>query len=349
LAALGVALAAVLAIRALLPFALTWYVNRTLDGIEGYAGHVDDVDVALWRGAYRVEGVRLDRVADEEPEPLLRAHAIDLSLEWRALLDGALVGEVVLERPVYSVIAAPPAADQALEQSGLGVDWAERLDALFPFRLNRFEVRDGRLRYVDPHRSPKVDVELHDLRALGSNWGNVGEAPEGRYAKAWLAGRLPGDAEVVGSLAADPRASPPDFAAALRAERIDLRSLHEFLEAYLGADAESGTLSVFAEVDARDGRFRGYLKPLVRELDVLGDEEPGEGWLELAWEGFVGAIAEVLQNQPEEQQGARIPIEGSLEQPRGGVLPAVGSALWNAFVQALPSRLENPERLAQPG
>jgi hypothetical protein len=201
---------------------------------------------------------------------------------------------------------------------------------------------------VDPHRDPKVDVELRDVRAVGSNWGNVGETPEGRYAKAWLAARLPGEAELVGSLAADPRASPPDFSLALRAERIDLRSLREFLEAYVGADAERGSLSVYAEIDAKDRRFHGYVKPIVRELDVLGEEEPDESWLSLAWEGFVGSVAELLQNQPEDQQASRIPIEGSLDQPRGDVLRAVGSALWNAFVQALPSRLENPERLARP-
>lgn len=38
------------------------HVNHTLDTIEDYKGRVEDIDVNLWRGAYPIEDVRLDKI-----------------------------------------------------------------------------------------------------------------------------------------------------------------------------------------------------------------------------------------------------------------------------------------------
>ncbi len=42
--------------RIVLPYVLLRVVNKELNTITGYKGHVDDIDVALFRGAYIIKG-----------------------------------------------------------------------------------------------------------------------------------------------------------------------------------------------------------------------------------------------------------------------------------------------------
>jgi hypothetical protein len=126
---------------------------------------------------------------------------------------------------------------------------------------------------------------------------------------------------------------------------MDLREINDFLEAYGRFDVEDGVLSVFSEIGGRHGRFEGYVRPVIEGLDVADLEETDETPWSLAWETLVGAVAELFQNQPTERQASHIPIRGVLASPDVGLWEAVVSVLRNAFVEALPPRLERGRRL----
>jgi hypothetical protein len=193
-----------------------------------------------------------------------------------------------------------------------------------------------------------VDVELTDLRLDLRNFGNLADAEERRFAKGLLRGRAPGGGRLTLALDADPLAREPDFAVAAKLEHMDLREVNDFLEAYGRFDVEAGRLSVYSEIDGRHGRFQGYVRPLVEQLDVLdpGEEEDESPW-SFAWEGLVEAVAEIFQNQPTERQASQVPIQGSLDRPDVGLWGALVSVLRNAFVEAIPPRLERPGRLSR--
>ena len=48
--------------RLLLPYFVKNYVNKTLANIPGYYGQVEDIDIALWRGAYVIHGLYLNKL-----------------------------------------------------------------------------------------------------------------------------------------------------------------------------------------------------------------------------------------------------------------------------------------------
>jgi len=52
---LGSFILLLIAIRIALPYILLRVVNKQLSGIKGYYGHVNDIDVALYRGAYTLK------------------------------------------------------------------------------------------------------------------------------------------------------------------------------------------------------------------------------------------------------------------------------------------------------
>lgn len=85
--------------RLVLPYFVTRYVNQVLNDIPGYVGHVDDIDIRLWRGAYVIHGLELDKANAESPEPLLYFPKSDISIAWSSLLKGRIVSEIELYQP----------------------------------------------------------------------------------------------------------------------------------------------------------------------------------------------------------------------------------------------------------
>src|SRR5690606_27902693 len=85
-------------VRLALPFVVKKYLNNMLEKIDGYTGHVEDVDLALYRGAYRIDSLAIySTTQDLGGRPFFATDAIDLSISWRDIFKGAIVGEVILE------------------------------------------------------------------------------------------------------------------------------------------------------------------------------------------------------------------------------------------------------------
>src|ERR1700754_661865 len=54
---LAVLLGVLVAARLAMPYVVKDYVNDKLAALDSYDGHVDDIDIHLWRGAYSVDGL----------------------------------------------------------------------------------------------------------------------------------------------------------------------------------------------------------------------------------------------------------------------------------------------------
>src|SRR3954468_9613666 len=120
---------AVIVVRAMLPIWVRDYVNRKLSEMKDYRGHVAEVDIHLWRGAYSIHAVEIRKVTGNVPVPFFSAPVVDLSVEWKALFNGALVGEVNFERPKINLVNA---ASKANSQAPLDEPWTQKVRELFP-------------------------------------------------------------------------------------------------------------------------------------------------------------------------------------------------------------------------
>ena len=59
--------------RLYLPTLVKNYLNRTLNKISGYRGHVEEVHLHLWRGAYSVIDLELNKIGGRIPVPFFSA------------------------------------------------------------------------------------------------------------------------------------------------------------------------------------------------------------------------------------------------------------------------------------
>jgi hypothetical protein len=337
LAALAVLLVAA---RVAAPSWLQRYATRVLDRTEGYSGRIGDVDLALLRGAYTIEDVEIERSGGEVPVPFLRIPALDLSVEWRALLSGALVAEVWLEEPQLNFVAGPARAET---QTGAEADWRDTVRALLPIRVNRITVRNGEIHFRNFVSQPPVDIYLRDVQLVARNLTNSLDLADDLVARAHATAGIKGGGRLEARVSLDPYADLPTFDFEGKVEGLALVPFNDFLRAYAGADVQRGSARVYAELKASDGRFSGYVKPFFEGVDVLELEEEREeqGLFASLWEALVGSTAEVLEDQSEDRVATRIPINGSVDSPEIGFWQTLGNVLRNAFLEALVPALEN--------
>jgi hypothetical protein len=326
--------------RAAAPTLIQRYVNRVLDRTEGYRGSIGDVDLALLRGAYTIEDVRMDKETGKVPVPLFRSREVDLSIEWRALFDGSLVGEVWFDRPELNFVSGPR---DAADQSGAEGDWRKTVKDLFPVKINKITVRDGTVHFRNFASEPPVDVYLRDVQATVRNLTNSEDLGGDMVAHADLRARAMERGRIQAKAAIDPYSDRPSFDVDVSATNVALTDWNDFFRAYAGVDVQRGALRLYGELQAKDGRFDGYVKPFLENVDVLDvrEEVPEQGFFASLWEGLVGSAAEVVQDQSEDRVATRIPISGDADAPQIGFWTTLGNVLKNAFVEAFVPALEH--------
>ncbi len=339
LASIAVLLVAALVGRALLPLVLEDYLNHVLSRSGKYAGHVGDVDVHLWRGAYTVRDVRIEKRDGAIPVPFLRAPRVDFTVEWKQLRRGAFVSDVVFERPELNFVAGPSPRET---QTGRGGDWRATFERLFPVRINRVDASDGTIHFRNFHSDPPVDVYLRGVRLVAHGLANRRQAGEEMPAALVVRATPMNQGRLVSRARFDPLSRVPTFDLDGVVSGADLRQWNDFLRAYAGIDVQAGRLALYAELLARKGGFEGYVKPFFADVDVLRIEEEWDDQSPFAtlWELLVELGAELLQNHGDERLATRIPLRGSARHPEAEFWPALGNVLRDAFVEAFVPRLE---------
>lgn len=326
------------AIRLALPSVVTRYVNRVLNGIENHEGHISDVDLHLWRGAYSIYDLEIVQVSnDGKRAPIISIPATHLSVEWRALLHGSLVGEVEFHRPRVNVYAGT-AKKEEKEKSD---DFLQQFRELLPLNINRFAIIDGELHFQNLRANPEVDIYLDQISLVARNLTNSEEV-----AAEELAATVSGKARAMKSgalgveMKLDPLKEHPTYQLAFELKDLRLPELNNFLRYYLAVTARDGWISMAGESNAEGGKFRGYVKPVVRDLDILHLKKEHKSIGEAIKGFFVKIIASVFENKAKEQLATKLEFSGTFDNPEISVWDAVASFMRNAFVQALEPSLE---------
>jgi len=336
--AIALTVAAVLiGIRAVLPIVVERYVNKTLSGLDGYSGRVEDIDLSLWRGAYQIEGLRIVKTGGKVPVPFVSVRVIDLSVEWKALFDGSIVAEIDLYAPKLNFVNAEKKAES---QSEVDSSWTDTVKELVPFEINRVAIHNGQIHYRDFTAEPRVDVFVQQLNATARNLTNSKDFGNNLYASFEGKALAMGSGSISFHGRLDPYAKTPTFDFDFGLDGLQLKQLNPFLKAYANVDAEGGTISLDAEFAAKGGKFDGYAKPFIKDLQILKWDEEKEGFFGKLWEGVVQVLGDVLEDHSKDRIATRVPFRGSIEDPSADVWTTIGGLLKNAFLQSLRRGLE---------
>ncbi len=325
-------------IRIILPYIVLHYANKTLASMNGYFGHINDIDLAIYRGAYVINNFYIDKVdsSSQQRVPFISSQVNDLSVEWKSLFHGRLVGELEFTNPVmrFTKDKAEPAAIQKDTN-----DFRTVLKSFMPLKINHFEISNGKIQYIDSTSAPKVNIAMTDVQVLAQNLSSV-EHTE------LLPSTVDASADVYKGklhfkMKLNPLATTPTFDMNAELQNTSLPELNDFLKAYAKFDVHAGTFGLYAEVASKNGKFIGYVKPIIKNLDVVGPEDRHDSFLNKLYEELVGAAGVILKNSKEKQVASKIPIKGEYGKTIVGIWYAIIEVLRNAFIQALYPSIDN--------
>jgi hypothetical protein len=333
----GIVAVAAVAARLAAPLVVERYVNRALADMGEYHGSVGQIDLSLIRGGYALHDVQIVK-NDAAPETPAFAviPSMDLSLQWRALFKGSAVGQVVIEEPKVNLVQSESNEEKQL---GTGVNWPQEIRDLFPFTLNVVEVRRGLVTFRAPGISTNDSLTIRDFNMQLLNLTNVQDLEEPAFANLDARGFIMGNAPIALTGSIDPNEMVPTFDIDLSIEGAKLVDVNPWLREFLKVDAEMGVFSMYSELAAAEGRFEGYVRPILEDPKFASKNED-EGPFRKAWEGLVNIAAKILENKQEDQVATQVPLRGELMDPDIDLVTTIVNLLRNAFVAAFSHSLE---------
>ncbi len=326
-------------IRIILPYIILDYANKNLANMKGYYGHIDDIDLSIYRGAYVINDIYLNKVDSQRnlESPFFKAANIDLSIEWAAIFHGSIVGNLEFDSPVLIFTKDKVELNDVKKDT---TNFRKLLKDFMPLKVNRFEVNNGNLHYTDNTSKPKVDIALKQTHILAVNLSNVINK------KVELPSTVTANAKAYAgtfdfNMKLNALNEHPTFDLNAELKNTNLVLLNDFLKAYGNFDVNKGTFGLYSEMAAKDGKFKGYVKPIIKDLDVVGPQDKHDSFFNRVYEHIVGAAGVILKNQKKEQVATKVKMEGDFKNPDTNTIDAIWQVLRNAFIQALLPSVDN--------
>ncbi|MDQ3192811.1 MAG: DUF748 domain-containing protein [Bacteroidota bacterium] len=330
--ALVIIIALIIVIRLLLPVFILNYANKQLEENPDYEGKINGITLSILKGNYSLTNITIDEVDSPIKEPMLTLDEIWFSFDYNSLLKGKIVGRVELVRPVLNIVAKPEAEPKMTPE-----DIAQSINELMPVRIEILKITDGIIRYFDFSTEPNINVQAYNIKIEATNLTTVPQKDKLLPAKVIGFANTTGQGVLNFHMNLDPFNSVPTFDINLDLRGVQLPELNHFLRSYANLDVEKGSFGLHTEIASNNGYFKGYVKPLIQDLEVAPFEAEDKGLLQKLYEAGVAVTTDILES-PEinkDQIGTRIPLEGELEDPNVRVWTAVINLLRNAFIQAL--------------
>lgn len=332
-------LAILVVARIAAPHLILKYTNKALCDIDGYCGSVEDIDLSLYRGAYVIKNLKMDVVDNGTNIPFVKVDKIDISVQWKALLQGAVVAEIEFLNPNINIVKANEAEEP---QAGQGVDWRVIVKDLVPLSINRLAVKNAKISYKEPKAKPPVDVYIDDIYVTVLNLNNSENKDGNLVSNFELSALALNHAKISGEGGIDPFSKKGSFDINIQLSDLKIPFFNEYIKKALKIDIQEGTFDLYTEVKAKDGQISGYAKPLIKNLEILKiEEERDNKFFENIWEGIVGLFAKAIENNKKEQIASNIILDGSLQNPDLKIFPTIRYLLRNAFIESLKPKIYN--------
>jgi Domain of Unknown Function (DUF748) len=200
-------------------------------------------------------------------------------------------------------------------------------------RADQIHLTHSTLGFVNRAARPEYRLFLDGAEVHVRNFSN--QLAEGTAA-AKVTGQFMGSGQTVVGASFRPETNGPDFGLAASIENTQMPTLNPLLRAYGKVDVVGGFFSVYTEMRVQNRAVRGYVKPLIRELDVYDESQDREKSLfQKLYEAVAGGVSEILENIPRREVAAKADIAGPLEDPQASTWQVLATLIQNAFFKTI--------------
>lgn len=328
----------IVAVRMFLPPLILKKTNEFLAEFSPvYQGHLDDIDLGVWRGSYQLQSLELWLRKDPR-EKFFTTQNIDVSVAWREIFKGRLTTDIEIAdmrfRMSKAVIDAfansPKGAEEDSKKAGA---------KLFPVQVERIDFRDSSFEMTDSMAfadSPWISVT--ELRGRLSNAMPRAENPLSPFfAQGLFYGATPMKVSGTLNLTSDPVAW--DLDAEMR--DFELKKANPWLKKKLPLTFTSGELDLFSEVRSEKGKIEGYAKPFVKKADVVANDEIFVGLKHFGIEVSTAAANLFFRNARDKTLATKVLFAYDKDGIQINSAKAISEAFKNGFSDPLNEGLED--------
>jgi hypothetical protein len=139
--------------------------------LKGYHTSLPHAHLQILGGRLTLSGLRIIQEKDPVP-PVAHIDSMRFTIQWRELLTGHVVADVLLDRPKVHVDTRQFQAEKISKVPVRQEGWQDALENIYPFKINRFRISNGDLVYIDAN-DPKHPLHIQQLNFTADNIRNL--------------------------------------------------------------------------------------------------------------------------------------------------------------------------------
>ena len=336
-----------IAIRLALPPVGKYYINKTLkNGVAGYFGQIEDFDLTLILGSYTIEGLVLrkaetiDKIRVDQP-PYLVISSLNFRVFWKPLLKGNLRGKVEIQNATVNLVHDPASEYSQTGAEGGGKGWLPTADALFPLTIEDVRIHDSEIRFVNPAAKPPIDLSIKKIEVIAENITNGLEHDKKLPSRLDFTAIVPDAGALKFFSEFNLNKKPTPFNLDANMVLDNLHALNPFFTYYMNFDVAEGKLSLSSEVAGNDNCMKGYVKPVLENLDFT---ERGENYTSVGnffIEQGLALANFIIRFYPKDRTATKIEFEKNYDDFSIDTWKTISGFFRNAFVQAYTPKIDH--------
>lgn len=326
-------------IRISLPYFLKSWANSKLENMGQYSGQIEDVDLHLYRGAYKVKNFVIHKTTNDIDTPFVYCPMTDLSIEWKSLLKGKIVGVVEMDSLDLNFFLSD---DENKTQTGASEDWVQIAEDITPIDINKLSVRNSNISYAFTARGMEQRADLSDVNLIIENIRNVvndGDSLPSDIKFTAFEKNFGGSVTLTAE--ADFMREFPNFDYNAEMVNMELTSLNPLFRHYTKMDFERGVIDLFSEMAVRDEKVQGYFKPIIEDAVIFRLHEEDRSFFSGVKEFFAEIGQEILENPSKGTTATKLEYKGTITEMKTNYWTSLVVALRNAYWEALVKQIDN--------
>lgn len=297
--------------------------------------HMDDLDIHIIRGAYSFEGIT-GKVKGKKNE-FLKIERVDVSMAWREIFKGKVVTDIEVTAPDFSYTKD---LNQAFANASKDKKQANTAkEKLFPVKIERVDIKSGKVTLDD---YPSLDEKSKfTVRNIDGRITNL--TPEKKFPLSFfnVKASLPGQSDIKTTGHLNTLAKPMEWDVDSELRGFDMTAANTFLKRKVPLTFTKGKLDLYAEAESQKGSVQGYVKPFIKNVDVVKNQENFKGPKHWAIEVVTALGNLILRASDTKSVATKIPFSMDKAGVHVDSGEALSKAIQHGFEEKLSPGIEN--------
>ncbi|SLM47368.1 conserved protein of unknown function [Nitrospira japonica] len=194
-------------------------------------------------------------------------------------------------------------------------------------------VQNSEMGFVNQATSPDYRLYISEMNLEMDNFSNRLEEGAGTVK---VTGKFMGSGPTVMKGIFRPEKPNPDFDLDVKITKTRVVAFNDMLRAYGDADTKAGTFAFFSELSVKNKRIEGYVKPLLKDVEVYDPaQDKDKALTRKIYEAVVGEVLGLMENTPRDEVVTVTDLSGPVENPQASTWQVVQKLVQNAFFNAI--------------